>query len=97
LHTLQLTQNEYARAELLTSDHRPVYAIFSVVVHDVDEAKRATLAEKLTRDLRRTTGNMSDSQDLEKSFVKMKMLSESAGEKSEKLGLEGKVAVGRSE
>ncbi|GAA5938180.1 hypothetical protein JCM3775_002909 [Rhodotorula graminis] len=41
----------YQRAELRTSDHRPVYALFRARIRSVDHDKRATLRKQLLQEL----------------------------------------------
>ncbi|GAA6009081.1 hypothetical protein JCM10207_004086 [Rhodosporidiobolus poonsookiae] len=41
----------YQRAELMASDHRPVYALFRSRIRIVDETKRATLRKQLLQDI----------------------------------------------
>ncbi|GAA6012488.1 hypothetical protein JCM11491_004347 [Sporobolomyces phaffii] len=43
--------NRYSRAELHSSDHRPVYAIFRASIRSVDHAKRSDLRKLLLRNL----------------------------------------------
>ncbi len=45
---LQLRQRKYSRSEILTSDHRPVYSLFTTTVRQVNQSKRSELLEKLT-------------------------------------------------
>lgn len=47
LYKGQLKLSTYDRAELRTSDHRPVYAIFEAKVREVDEEKK----DKITREI----------------------------------------------
>ena len=42
-----LKQRTYYRAELKTSDHRPVYGVFSAELRSIDHAKRRTLYDEL--------------------------------------------------
>ncbi|KAK9894329.1 DNase I-like protein [Cystobasidium minutum MCA 4210] len=42
---------KYNRAELMTSDHRPVYALFRAKVNVVDHAKKAAIAKELLLEL----------------------------------------------
>ncbi|GAA5878352.1 hypothetical protein JCM16303_002744 [Sporobolomyces ruberrimus] len=46
-----LDVNRYARAELRSSDHRPVYAIFQASIRNVDHAKRSALRKELLHEL----------------------------------------------
>ncbi|BGP13847.1 Inositol-1,4,5-trisphosphate 5-phosphatase 1 [Rhodosporidiobolus nylandii] len=41
----------YQRAELMASDHRPVYALFRARIRSVDEPKRAALRKQLLQEL----------------------------------------------
>ncbi|GAA5885405.1 hypothetical protein JCM6882_009606 [Rhodosporidiobolus microsporus] len=41
----------YQRAELMASDHRPVYALFRSRIRSVDEPKRSTLRKKLLQEI----------------------------------------------
>ncbi|GAA6051835.1 hypothetical protein JCM3770_005490 [Rhodotorula araucariae] len=41
----------YQRAELRTSDHRPVYALFRARIRTIDQSKRASLRKQLLQDL----------------------------------------------
>jgi hypothetical protein len=44
----------YSRAELRTSDHRPVYAIFQVTVREVDEIKKEQIAKSIIHEIRKS-------------------------------------------
>lgn len=46
-HELEL--DRYSRAEIRSSDHRPVYATFNVIAHVVDEEKRKKLLSELAK------------------------------------------------
>ncbi len=81
---MQIQQKVYARAELLTSDHRPVYSIFSVATHDVDEMKKATIAKQIADDLRGKISPSNGIRDLEKSFGQVGLKNEI---QKEKIGL----------
>ena len=48
LYKGQLKLSVYDRAELRTSDHRPVYAIFEAKVREVDHGKK----DKITREIK---------------------------------------------
>ncbi|GAA5910570.1 hypothetical protein JCM5296_002953 [Sporobolomyces johnsonii] len=43
--------NRYQRAELFTSDHRPVYALFRARIRSIDQTKRAALRKQLLQEL----------------------------------------------
>ncbi|CAD6572285.1 MAG: inositol polyphosphate 5-phosphatase, partial [Tremellales sp. Tagirdzhanova-0007] len=47
-----LRLKEYNRAELRTSDHRPVFAIFDATIREVDHAKKDAIARDLKRSIR---------------------------------------------
>ncbi|GAA5957595.1 hypothetical protein JCM3765_001449 [Sporobolomyces pararoseus] len=46
-----LDVSRYSRAELKSSDHRPVYAIFRASIRSVDHAKRSALRKQLLHEL----------------------------------------------
>lgn len=46
-HALRLVPETYARAELMLSDHRPVYGTFVLDVLDVDEERRAAIRQEI--------------------------------------------------
>ena len=48
----QLRLKEYNRADLRTSDHRPVYAIFDATIREVDHNKKNSIARELLRTVR---------------------------------------------
>ena len=48
---LQLDLNRYQRAELLASDHRPVYAILRARIRTIDHVKRGALRKALLADV----------------------------------------------
>jgi hypothetical protein len=50
----QLDLNSYSRAEIRSSDHRPVYALFRASVRIVDIAKRTALSQQLLRNVTST-------------------------------------------
>lgn len=52
--TLRL--QEYARAELMTSDHRPVYAVFEATIREIDRAKKEKIAKELVHSLVKSGG-----------------------------------------
>ncbi|GAA5965786.1 hypothetical protein JCM21900_004989 [Sporobolomyces salmonicolor] len=43
--------NRYQRAELFTSDHRPVYALFRARIRSIDQTKRGALRRQLLQEL----------------------------------------------
>ena len=43
---------DYNRANLRTSDHRPVYAVFDATIREVDYAKKDAIARDLLRSVR---------------------------------------------
>lgn len=47
---------EYARAELMTSDHRPVYAVFEATIREIDRAKKEKIAKELVYGLVKSGG-----------------------------------------
>jgi hypothetical protein len=53
----QLRLKAYHRAELRTSDHRPVYAIFQATVREVDEARKEAIAKSILHEIRRSDPN----------------------------------------
>jgi len=53
----QLSLKVYSRAELLGSDHRPVYAIFNALVRVIDGAKREALRRLLLENVMSTSPN----------------------------------------
>lgn len=46
-----LRLHEYTRAELMTSDHRPVYAVFEATIREIDRAKKEEIAKELVHGL----------------------------------------------
>ncbi|OWZ31660.1 phosphatidylinositol phosphate phosphatase [Cryptococcus neoformans c45] len=46
-----LRLQEYTRAELMTSDHRPVYAVFEATIREIDRAKKEKIAKELVHGL----------------------------------------------
>ena len=50
----QLRQKAYHRAELRTSDHRPVYAIFTATVREVDEVKKSQITKSIIQEIRKS-------------------------------------------
>lgn len=50
----------YGAADLRTSDHRPVYALFEAVVPEVDEARRSAIAAELASKARAASGEKLD-------------------------------------
>nr|ODN92411.1 phosphatidylinositol phosphate phosphatase [Cryptococcus depauperatus CBS 7841] len=46
-----LRLKEYARAELMTSDHRPVYAIFDATIKKVDQERKEEIAKELLHEI----------------------------------------------
>lgn len=92
----QLQQKTYARAELLSSDHRPVYSIFSVATHEVDEAKKAIMAKEIAKDLRGKV-SANGTGDLEKSFVQVGLDDAKTNEKYGLLIPTGKTETARRE
>ncbi|EJU06333.1 inositol polyphosphate phosphatase [Dacryopinax primogenitus] len=59
----------YSRAELKTSDHRPVFAIFRAQVRVIDTMKRAALREELLQKVRATTEGETLDQKLQRMTV----------------------------
>lgn len=51
-----LRLQEYARAELMTSDHRPVYAVFEATIREIDRAKKEKIAKELVHSLVKSGG-----------------------------------------
>ncbi|KAK4689930.1 synaptojanin, partial [Tremellales sp. Uapishka_1] len=47
-----LRLKEYNRAELVTSDHRPVYAVFDATIREVDHAKKEVITKGIIHSLR---------------------------------------------
>lgn len=47
-----LRLKEYHRAELRTSDHRPVYAVFDATIRQVDQAKKDAITREITHQIR---------------------------------------------
>ncbi len=58
----QLRLREYNRADLRTSDHRPVFAIFDATIREVDHAKKDAIAKEIMRSIRQkgSTGKMDE-------------------------------------
>lgn len=52
----------YHRAELRTSDHRPVYAVFEATVREIDESRKEQITKEIVRDIRKT-GSLGDTMD----------------------------------
>ena len=50
----QLRLKEYHRAELRTSDHRPVYAVFQATVREIDESRKEQITQQITQEIRKT-------------------------------------------
>lgn len=51
-----LRLQEYARAELMTSDHRPVYAVFEATIREIDCAEKEKIAKELVHSLVKSGG-----------------------------------------
>lgn len=51
-----LRLQEYTRAELMTSDHRPVYAVFEATIREIDRAKKEKIAKELVHGLIKSGG-----------------------------------------
>jgi hypothetical protein len=43
---------EYDRAELRTSDHRPVYAVFDATIREVEHTKKEAIVKDILRSIR---------------------------------------------
>ncbi|ODO04590.1 hypothetical protein I350_05196 [Cryptococcus amylolentus CBS 6273] len=52
-----LRLKEYSRSELMTSDHRPVYAVFDATIREVDHVKRDGIAKELVHGFVREGGS----------------------------------------
>lgn len=50
----QLRLKAYHRAELRTSDHRPVYAIFEATVREIDESRKEAITKEIVREIRKS-------------------------------------------
>ena len=50
----QLRQKAYHRAELRTSDHRPVYSVFTATVREIDEVKKAQITKSIIQEIRKS-------------------------------------------
>ncbi|GAA5830258.1 hypothetical protein JCM11251_001286 [Rhodosporidiobolus azoricus] len=48
---VDLDASRYQRAELMSSDHRPVYALFRSRIRSIDHSKRTTLRKKLLQEI----------------------------------------------
>nr|XP_019012040.1 phosphatidylinositol phosphate phosphatase [Kwoniella pini CBS 10737]OCF50821.1 phosphatidylinositol phosphate phosphatase [Kwoniella pini CBS 10737] len=46
-----LRLKEYNRAELMTSDHRPVYAVFDATIREVDHARKDAIAKEIVHSI----------------------------------------------
>ncbi|PWN50510.1 hypothetical protein IE53DRAFT_368846 [Violaceomyces palustris] len=55
-----LEQQSYYRAELKTSDHRPVYSCFTAKVRTFDEVKKNEIKRQLMMERRRSGGNRNE-------------------------------------
>ena len=51
-----LRLKDYNRADLRTSDHRPVYAVFEATIREVDHVKKDTMAKEILKSIRADTG-----------------------------------------
>jgi hypothetical protein len=51
---VQLRQKAYHRAELRTSDHRPVYSVFTATVREIDEVKKAKITKSIVQEIRKS-------------------------------------------
>ena len=52
-----LRLKNYGRAELWTSDHRPVYAVFDATVREVDQKKKDRIADEILQCIRGRAGD----------------------------------------
>ncbi|WRT65736.1 uncharacterized protein IL334_002684 [Kwoniella shivajii] len=46
-----LRLKEYSRAELMTSDHRPVYAVFDATIREVDHARKDKISKEIVHSI----------------------------------------------
>ncbi|KAK8861609.1 hypothetical protein IAR55_002432 [Kwoniella newhampshirensis] len=51
-----LRLKEYNRAELMTSDHRPVYAVFDATIREIDHARKDAISKELLHSILRSGG-----------------------------------------
>ncbi|WVQ93452.1 hypothetical protein IAU59_000526 [Kwoniella sp. CBS 9459] len=60
-----LRLKEYNRAELYTSDHRPVYAVFDATIREVDHARKDAIAKEIVHSILTSSGDLKIDQQVE--------------------------------
>ncbi|OCF43348.1 hypothetical protein I317_02786 [Kwoniella heveanensis CBS 569] len=63
-----LRLKEYNRAELYTSDHRPVYAVFDATIREVDHARKDAISKEIMHSILASSGDLKFDQKVENSL-----------------------------
>lgn len=63
-----LRLQEYNRAELRTSDHRPVYASFDATIREVDQPAKDRITDEIVKSMRNNDGLLTLDAKYEKAF-----------------------------
>ncbi|WVF65813.1 hypothetical protein IAT40_000550 [Kwoniella sp. CBS 6097] len=63
-----LRLKEYNRAELYTSDHRPVYAVFDATIREVDHARKDAISKEIVHSILVSSGDLKIDQKVQNSL-----------------------------